>query len=136
MVLLESSVIWSFLSPQRYGPSWVLSDMDLLESSVISFSSGSSLIDSSFGSSVLFLSGRQCSFFGVPLLFYQNMLLLFLLKTDVLFYIIFSKRRSHLTIRSGKNEEKLAWYKHKIYWKYMSSISWFINYLYCWIYSS
>ena len=35
MVLLESSVIWSFLSPQWYGPSWVLSDMDLLESSAI-----------------------------------------------------------------------------------------------------
>ena len=32
----------------------------------------------------------------------------------------------------------LAWWANNItiYWKYMSSISWFINYLYCWIYGS
>ena len=76
-------------------------------------------------------------FFRHAARFYQNVLLLFLLKTDVLFYIIFSKRSSHLTIISEKNEEILAWYRHRIlYWKYMSSISRFINYLYCWMCSS
>ena len=31
----------------------------------------------------------------------------------------------------------LAWQRHKIlYWICMWSISWFINYLYCWIYSN
>ena len=107
----------------------VFSDNVLFESSAIGCSSGFSVIDSSLGSSVLF--------FRHAARFYQNVLLLFLLKTDVLFYIIFSKRSSHLTIISEKNEEILAWYRHRIlYWKYMSSISRFINYLYCWMCSS
>ena len=63
-------------------------------------------------------------------------------------FSVFSKKHSRLTISltcfnnfnttdSEKIEETLAWYKHKIlYWRHMSSISWFINNLYCWIHSS
>ena len=61
----------------------VLSDRVLFESSVIGFSSGSSIIDSSLGKSVFFFRNVAN--------FYQNMLLLF-------FIYIFSKRSSHLTI--------------------------------------
>ena len=107
----------------------VHSERFLFESSVIGSSSGSSAIDSSLGSSVLFFR-HDASFF-------QNVLLLFLLLKHILFYIIFSKRTSHLTISSEKNAEILAWYRHEIsnlYWKYILSISQFINYLYCWIY--
>ena len=44
---------------------------------------------------------------------------------------------SHLTIRSEKNQEILEWYRHEIlYWKYISSVSPFMNYLGCWICSS
>ena len=54
-----------------------------------------------------------------------------------MFYILFSKRTSHLTTSIGKNEEILAWYRREILCcKYLSSISQFINYPYCWIYSS
>ena len=67
-----------------------LSDNVLFESSVMGSSSGSSVIDSYLGSPVLF--------FWHAAIFYQNELLLFLLKTDVLFYIKFSKRSLHLTI--------------------------------------
>ena len=77
-----------------------LSDRVLLISSVIGSSSGSSVIDPSLGSSVLF--------FQHATIFFQNMLLVFLFKKDVLFYIIFSKRTSHLIINSEKNEEILA----------------------------
>ena len=107
----------------------ILSDRVLFEFSVIGFSSESSVIDSSLGSSVLFFRHAH--------IFYRNVLLLFLLKTDVLFYFIFSKRTSHLTISSEKNGEILAWYRHEIlYWKCMPLVSRFTNYLYCWIYSS
>ena len=72
----------------------VHSERFLFESSVIGSSSGSSAIDSSLGSSVFFFR-HDASFF-------QNMLLLFLLLKHILFYIIFSKRTSHLTISSEK----------------------------------
>ena len=96
MVLLESSVIWSFLSPQWYGPSWVLSDMVLLESSVISFSSGSLLIDSSFGSSVLFLlrAATFLSKYATPF-FIKN-------RCFVLHYI-FKKKVTLVAVKMKKN---------------------------------
>ena len=57
-------------------------------------------------------------------------------KCSVLHHI-FKKKTSHFPITGEKNKEILAWYKREIlYWKYMSSSPWFINYLYCWIYSS
>ena len=91
-----------------------LSDRVLFESPVIGSSSWSSVIDSSLGSSVLFFCHAAI---------YQNVLLHFFLKADVLFYIIFSKRFSHPIISREKNEEILAGYKDEIlYWKYMSSI--------------
>ena len=62
----------------------VPSDRTLIESSVIDPSSWSSVIDSSLGPSVLL--------FWHAAIFYQ---IVFLLKADVLFYIIFSKRTSH-----------------------------------------
>lgn len=80
--------------------------------------------------------------------FYQNMMLVFYLKTDVLFYIGFSKTSYHLAVTliyfnnfnrtDSKNRgEILPWLKHKILcWKYLSSISQFINNLDFWIYSS
>ena len=90
----------------------VLSGTKLFESSVIDFSSGSSIIYSSLGSSVLF--------FRHVAIYYQNVLLLFLLKADVLIYIIFSKRTSHVTICREKKEEILSSYKHEILcWKYI-----------------
>ena len=90
----------------------------LLESSVKGSSSGSSVVDSSLGSSVLFF--RHSTIFFIKTCYY------FLkLRTDVLVYIW------------KKNEEILALYRQKIsYWKYMLSIFRFINYLYCWIYTS
>ena len=81
-----------------------------------------SLRDSSLGSSVLF--------FGHAAIF---ILLLFLLKTDVLFCIIFSRRSSHLTISFMCFNNFNKTYRD---WKYMPSLSRFINHLYCWIYSS
>ena len=71
----------------------------LFESSVIGSSSGSSAIDSSLGSSVLFFR-HDASFF-------PNVLLLFLLLKHILFYIIFSKRTSQLTISSEKMQKYL-----------------------------
>ena len=69
----------------------VLSDRALFQSSVVCSSEGSSVIDSSLGLLVLlfrcvgtFLSKSATTFF---------------IKTDVLFYIIFSKRCLFLTIR-------------------------------------
>ena len=112
----------------------------LFESSVIYSSSWSSVIDSSLGSSGLFF--RHAAVFLIKTCYY-----FFLLKTDVLFYIAFSKRSSYLTISLTcfntfnktdieKHEEILTCQRHKIlHWNYMSSTSRFINYLYCWIYS-
>ena len=74
--------------------------------------------------------------------FFYIVLRLSLSKTDILFDTIFSKRSSHLTISFHQNwlrkkKEIFTWQTHKIlYWKYMSSISRFFNYLYCWIYSA
>ena len=99
----------------------VFRDRILFAFSVMGSSLGSSARDSSLGSSVVF--------FRHAAIFYQNVLLL-LLKAEVLFDIIFSKRTSPLTISSEKNEEILAWYKHEIlYWEYMSSTPLFIYYL-------
>ena len=66
---------------------------------MIGSSSGSSAIDCSLGSSMLLL--------WYAAIFYQIVLLLILLKTDVLFYIVFSKRISHLTIRGKKMKKNL-----------------------------
>ena len=60
-----------------------LSDRVFSESSVIGSSSGSAV-----------LLGHQCSFSAMSLFFYQIVLLFLLSKTDVLFYIILSKRSS------------------------------------------
>ena len=60
---------------------------------------------------------------------------------------MFSKSSLHVTISvtgfnnfdktdSKKNEEYLHDRDKILYWKYMLSISWFINDLYCWICSS
>ena len=54
--------------------------------------SESSVIGSSSGSTVLL--GHQCSFSAMSLFFLSNRAAIFLSKTDVLFYIIFSKRSS------------------------------------------
>ena len=62
-----------------------------LWSPVIGSSKGSSVINSSLGLSVLFF--RPAGTF-----FYQKVISLFLSKAVVLFYIMFSKRHSHLTI--------------------------------------
>ena len=78
-------------------------------SSVIGSSSGSSVIDSSLRPSVLFIG-------GVAIFLSKHATTFFESKTDVLFYIIFSKRSSHLKIsltcvdnfsktESEKNEE-------------------------------
>ena len=59
---------------------------------------------------------------------------LFIKKRCLVLHYIFKK---NFTLSSEKNEEILAWYRHEmLYWKYVSSISRFINYLYCWIYNS
>ena len=71
----------------------VLSDRIPFESSIIGSSLGSSVIDASLGPSMLF--------FRHAAIFYQNVLLLFLLKPEVLFHNIFSKR-------TFQNEEILA----------------------------
>ena len=61
----------------------------------------------------------------------------FLLKANILFYMIFSKRFAHLTISSKKIWRNTCMTQTRnMYWKYVASIPWFINYLYCWIYSS
>ena len=78
----------------------VLSDRILFESSVIGCSSWFSIIDHSLGSSVLFFQNDA--------IFYQNVPLFFLLKTDALLFILFSERTSQLRISSEKNEEILA----------------------------
>ena len=72
------------------------------------------VIGSWSGSSKILLLGHQCSFSDMPLFLYQNMLLLYLLKANVLFYIIFLKRGSPVIISSEKNEELIAWYKRKV----------------------
>ena len=96
----------------------VLINRSLLESSVKDSSSGSSVVDSSLGSSLLFF--RHSTIFFIKTCYY-----FFKLRTDVLVYIRI------------KNEETLALYRQKIlYWKYMLSIFRFVNYLYCWIYTS
>ena len=91
--------------------------------------SGSTVIDSSLGSySAIF---QACCYF------LSKRATNFLIKKRCPVLIIFSKRTSHLTISSEKNKEILAWYRDEIlYWKYMSSTSRFINYLYCWMYGS
>ena len=61
----------------------VLSDRVFFESSVIGSYSGSTV-----------LLGHQCSFSAMSLFFLSNRAAIFLSKTDVLFYIIFSKRSS------------------------------------------
>ena len=95
----SSRVLFRFLSDGVFLR--VLSDRIFFESSVIGSSSGSSVIDSSIGPWVLF--------FRHAAIFYQNVLLIFfLLKVDVLFYITFSKRTLHLKISSKKYEEILA----------------------------
>ena len=105
----------------------VLSDRFLFES--LGSPSGYSLIASSPGSSVLFFRHAAIFLFKRTTTFW--------LKTDVLFYIIFTKRASHLTIRNEKSKEILEWYRHEIlYWKYISSVSPFMNYLGCWICSN
>ena len=71
--------------------------------------------------------------------FFKTCYYFFFIKSrcSVLHYIFKKNFTLQLKISSEKNEEILAWHKHKIlYWKYMSSIPWFINYLYFWIYSS
>ena len=90
--------------------------------------------------SALFLA---CCYF-----FYQNVLLLFLLNTDLLFYIIISRKRSHLkfSLTCFNNPTNLIVKKIKKYSMtetqnitlkiYMSSVFQFIIYLYCKIYSS
>ena len=83
----------------------VFSDRILFASSVIGSSSGSSARDSPLGSSVVF--------FRHAAIFYQNVLLL-LLKAEVLFDIIFSKRTSPLTI----SMEKIKKYLHDTSTKY------------------
>ena len=99
---------------------------------LISSSSGFSVIDSSLGSSLLFFR----MMFPDILLFYQNVLLLFLSESrcSVLHYI-FEKK-----LRTSQSVEKK--------WRYTCMIQtrnilfentchqWFINYLHCWIYSS
>ena len=60
-----------------------LSDRVFSESSVIGSSSGSAV-----------LLGHQCSFSAMSLFFLSNRFAIFLSKTDVSFYIIFSKRSS------------------------------------------
>ena len=67
----------------------VLSDKVLFESLVVDYSKGSLMIDSSLGLSVLFF------WYASTLL--SKGAIIFFIKTDVLFYIISSKRRSHLT---------------------------------------
>ena len=83
--------------------------------------------------------GHQCSFSGMSRFFFKTCYYFFFIKSrcSVLHYIFKKNFTLQLKISSEKNEEILAWHKHKIlYWKYMSSIPWFINYLYFWIYSS
>ena len=112
-----------------------------LESSVISFPSESAGIDSSLGSSMLFFRNQAD--------FYQIVLLLFITKKEVLFYIIFPKRSSYLTISLTRlnncnktHGEKIKKYLHdrdtKHYIKKICHhlITRFINYPYSWIYSS
>ena len=79
----------------------VLSSKVLFNSSMIGSSSNSSVMDSFLGLSVLF-------FRHAAIIFIKTCYYFLLLKADVLFYIIFSKRTSHLTISSEKNEEILA----------------------------
>ena len=99
--------------------------------SVIGFSYGFPVIGSFLESSL------KHSFLGSSVLFFGHVaifvLLLFLLKTGVLFCIIFSRRSSHLTISFMCFNNCNKTYSD---WKYMSSISRFINHLHCWIYSS
>ena len=66
------------------------------------------VIGSWSGSSKILVLGHQCSFSDMPLFLYQNVLLLYLLKANVLFYILFSKRSSPVIISSEKNEELIA----------------------------
>ena len=87
-------VLFRFLSNRVL---WrVLNDRVLFQSSVIGSSSEPSVIDFSLG------------FFFQYATFFIKTCYYFLLKTDVLFCIIFSKRTSHLTISSQKNEVILA----------------------------
>ena len=85
--ILSDSVLFKFLSDRVL--SRVLSDAVFFDFSVID--SSSSVIDSFFVPSVLF--------FRYATIFLSKCATTFsLLKKDVLFYITFSKRRSHLTI--------------------------------------
>ena len=88
----------------------------LFESSVTGFSSGSPVIDSSLRSSVPLF--RPAANFLVLLPFFSTTT--FFIKTDVLFYIKFSKESSHLTITSAcfnnfsktDSEKKIMKYLH------------------------
>ena len=81
---LSDRVLFRFLSDKFLFR--VLSGRIVFESLLIGSSSGSSVINSSLGSSVLF--------FWYATIFLSKLLLL----KHVLFYILFSKRSSHLTI--------------------------------------
>ena len=99
------------------------------------------VFDSSPRSSFLFF--LVCSSFFIKTWSY-----FFYLKTNVPFYIEFSKKSYHLAVTliyfnncnrtdSKNGREILAWLKHKILcWKYLPSISQFINNLDFWIYIS
>ena len=117
------SLIGFSLGPQWYGPLWVLSDRVFFR--VVY--SGSAGIDSSLGSSRLFL-----------IFFYQIVICFMLFYLVFCFtFITFSKTISltrfnnfNKTDSEEINEEILIWWRHKIlYWKYMSSNS-------GWIYST
>ena len=104
----------------------VLSDMVLFECPVIDFCSGSSVIDSSLGSSVLLFrhfplfSIKTCYYF-----FYWKQMFYFILKKEQKER---TKRTSHVTISSEKIKKYLIQTRN-ILLKIYSSISRFINYI-------
>ena len=91
----------------------------------LGYTLGFTVIGSSFGSSLLFFRNAT--------IFY------FLIRNKCFFYckqmfcFIFSTKTLHLTISSDKKWKNTCMIQTR---KRMSSISGFINYLYCWIYSS
>ena len=100
------------------------------------------VFDSSPRSSFLFF------FWYAAVFFIKTWSYFFYFKTNVPFYIGFSKKSYHLAVTliyfnncnrtdSKNSREILAWLKHKILcWKYLSSISQYINNLDFWIYIS
>ena len=101
-------------------------DRILFESSVTESSSWPSLIDCSLGSSVLF--------FQYVAIFYLNVLLLFFIKNRCSVLHNISKKNFTLKNRLWKKWRNTSMMQARFILKVYHQ--WFINYLYCWIYST